>query len=64
MKTKHYTNYYTAQLERIDLNSIYSPKIQIHSGETEDKTNFLDINEESAPIIAKWLIDNFTNKTK
>jgi hypothetical protein len=53
------STYYSDQLKQIDTKNEYAPKIQIHNGENDTKTHFLDINKESAAELVKWLSDNF-----
>lgn len=47
-------NYYKSELNKINVNSEYAPKIQIVGGEGE-KTKFITLNSESIPFIMKWL---------
>jgi hypothetical protein len=52
-------NYYTNELDKIDTNSEYSPRIQIANGEGIGKTKWMSLNEESAEILIDWLSANF-----
>jgi len=56
------TNYYADQLSKIDVNNHYNPLVKIVSGNDKGHTNYMDINEESAVILIKWLNDNFIKK--
>lgn len=48
MKTK--TNYYENQLKRINVTEGHTPSININH-----QTNWMDINEESAPVLIEYL---------
>lgn len=50
-------NYYKDQLNRIDVNDFYPPKIQLSC--TNNKTNWINLNKDSATELVKWLTDNF-----
>lgn len=56
---KEQSNYYKSELDKIDVNSEYPPKIKITGGKGGETKN-IDINEESAKTLIKWLEENFT----
>lgn len=47
-------DYYSNELNRLKLDSIYSPKVQISDSEG-NKTKTLDVNLESIPVLITWL---------
>ena len=49
--------YYVDQLNKIDPNSEYPPTFQF-SGSGK-KTNYMDLNADSAKVLKQWLEDNF-----
>lgn len=51
-KIKENKNYYQGELDKIDTNSEYPPKIKITGGEGGETKN-IDINEESAKTLIK-----------
>lgn len=51
------SNYYKDQLNRIDVNDFWPPKIQLNC--TNNKTNWINFNKDSATELVKWLTDNF-----
>lgn len=52
-------NYYAEQLASIKSNGEYGSKVKI-TGEGDEATKWLSINDESATEIVKWLTQNFT----
>lgn len=57
MKTKD--TYYADQLNRIQLHSEYAATVIIKQGVGDVKTNHLNLNDESASELVKWLTNNF-----
>ena len=55
-------NYYKEQLDRIKLDSTYSPQVQVFDG-CGEKTKTLSINLESIPELRKFL-DRMENELK
>jgi hypothetical protein len=43
-----------SELMKVDITSLYSPTIQIRGGES-GKTNFINLDSESIPVIIAWL---------
>jgi hypothetical protein len=58
MKT---TNYYESQLNKIEQKGEFAPKLKV-SGANDKETHWLDINEESAKELVKWLQTNFIKR--
>lgn len=56
--TNESASYYKTQLNRINLDSVYAPKIKIRGG-VDGETNYIDINKESAQALVDWLTVNF-----
>lgn len=48
-------NYYKSELNKIKIDSEYSPKLQINDGSTGAKTNWLSITRETLPVLIEWL---------
>lgn len=55
--TNESASYYKTQLNKINLDSEYAPKIKISGDGSE--TNHIDINKESAQALVDWLTENF-----
>lgn len=53
-------NYYFHQLEQIDYSFPYSPTFQIRGANVQ--TKWMDLNKESAEVLAKMLIEKFNLK--
>lgn len=52
-------NYYREQLERINPKGEYAPTIQIKDGGSDARTNNLNLNDESASELVRWLKMHF-----
>jgi len=59
--TTELTNYYREQLERITPGKAgtYAPKVQLTHASDGTKTNHLDLNNESATELVRWLKTNY-----
>lgn len=55
-------NYYTSQFERINTKSEYPASFQIVSGGSSDKTNYINLNKDSAAALISWLKANYIPK--
>jgi len=56
-----HSNYYVHQLNSIDLDSEYNAALQVRGPKGDNKTHWMDITDESAKEIIKWLSDNYLN---
>jgi hypothetical protein len=56
-------NYYQKQLNYIDTDGEYPAKFQFHDAKGS-KTNFMDLNTESANVLINWLKSKFSNNTE
>lgn len=57
--------YYQDQLNKItkqDIESQFSPIIQVKAGDSDNQTKWLNLNEESAKVLIEWLNQNFVKK--
>lgn len=54
--------YYSDQLDKVNTESEYKPKIVIQSPPGGLSTNYMDVNKDSAEVLVKWLTENFINK--
>jgi len=53
MKTTQRTTYYQDQMNKIVINGQFEPTFQFSDEHT--KTNRMNLNEESAKVLIKWL---------
>lgn len=51
------TNYYQDELSKVETKSIYPANLKIRS--ISGETKWLNLNDESANELIKWLKDNF-----
>ncbi len=52
-------NYYQKELARVNTKSIYSPQLQVKSGDGSGETKWMSLNNKSAAALKKWLEDNY-----
>ena len=57
-------NYYQNELNQVNTESSFAPKMKVWSGEGHGATKTLDINKESAQVLVEWLTENFITKTQ
>lgn len=53
-------DYYKSQLAKITPNGLYPAKIKL-TGLGEEKTNWLDLNAQSARELIEWLTKNYVS---
>jgi len=59
MKTDKF-NYYQSEINKINAHCLYSPTFQIR--DENGQTKWLNLNQESAEVLIKWLKRNYNLK--
>lgn len=53
-------SYYESEMKKINTNGFYSPKIKVRDEDSE--TKWINLNDESARVLIKWLKKEFNIK--
>ena len=59
-------NYYKYQLSKVKTDGEYPATVKISSINSDDngKTNWMDLNKESAQVLVDWLTEKYLNDGK